>query len=123
MSFFKSPPKATEPEAVAHLIRLTGTGASAPTVTMGGKHVSIARSGAGVYTLTWRDKPGVFVAATAGIQAVTPGDIKNHSVVLDTYDSSAKTMDVTFWDAAAAAHDLAANEFINIVVWFKDTGV
>lgn len=124
MSFHKAPVRGTESELVAHTIRLTGTGASAPTVTMGAKHVSVARNGIGDYTLTWRDKPGVFVSVgQPGLQADVPANVKNCDVTPGAYSTSAKTLQLLVWTSAGAARELAAAEYINLVVWFKDTGV
>lgn len=116
------PPRVTQPEAWGHMVRLLGTGGSAPTKQIG-DGITVTRTAAGVYKLTWSENPGTFLGVNFALQAATPGDIKNHSVVFDTYDSSAFSIELTFWDAAAAAHDLAANEYILLTVWFKRTGV
>ena len=116
------PVRATAPECREHVIRLLGTGASAPTVQYG-YGVTCTRTAAGVYKLTWSENPGVFLGASATLAAATPGDIKNHSVVFDTYDATTRTLELTFWDASAAAHDLAAVEYLHLIVRFKQTGV
>lgn len=124
MSRDKSDAFTTEPEGTAHHIRLTGTGAAVPTVSLGGKLVSIARAGVGDVTLTWRDHPGTLVSMNKpALQAATPANVKNCDVTPGSFSASAKTLQLLIWSSAGAARDLAANEFINLTVWFKETGV
>lgn len=117
------PPLSTVPEEVRVAVRLLGTGASAPTKVVG-QGITVTRTGAGVYKLTFSESPGTFVMPDGvSLQAATPGDIKNHSVVFDTWDSSTKAIEVTFWDASAVAHDLAADEWLSFFLVFKRTSV
>ncbi len=97
------------------LVRMVGTGASAPTKVYG-KDITIARSNTGVYTLTFATAPGTWAGYTWGIDATTPGNVKNHDVVVTA--TSATVLTVNFFDTAAAAHDLAAAEWINLDLRF-----
>lgn len=112
-------PKVSEPELVEIKVRMVGTGAAAPTKVYG-RGVTIARSGVGVYTLTFAASPGTYCGYTWGIDASTPGNVKNHDVVLTATSSTVIT--VNFYDAAAAAHDLAASEWINLWLDFERCG-
>ncbi len=96
-------------------VRLLGTGASAPTKVFG-KGITVGRTGVGVYTLTFVESPGTWAGYTWGIDATTPANIKNHDVVVTA--TSTTVITVTLWDAAAAAHDLAAAEWINLTLKF-----
>lgn len=113
--------QANVPSPRYHHVRMVGTGAAAPTKQVG-QGITITRTAVGVYRLTWAENPGIFVGLNDGLQAVTPGDIKNHSLVWDTYDAATRSIEVTLWDAAAAAHDLAANEFIHAMIVFAESG-
>lgn len=106
----------SEPELRTIKVRLLGTGAAAPTKVYG-RGITVARTGAGVYTLTFASSPGDFVGVKFGLDATTPGDIKNHSVICTKTSSTVIT--VNFYDAAAAAHDLAALEWINLDLDFE----
>lgn len=101
-------------------VTMVGTGASAPTKVYGNK-VAITRTGAGDYRLTWSEAPGIFVCAVPGLRAATETDVKNHSVIVGSWSAADRTLDVTLFDAAAAAHDLAASEWIELLCVFKAT--
>lgn len=118
--FFK--PKTTEPEQRDHILRLVGTGATAPTVEVG-KGITVTRTGTGVYKITWDGNPGEFLGWTFGLGAATPGDIKGHTLIRDTYDATSRSIEISFFNAAEAAHDLAALEYFDLVFRFKETDV
>jgi hypothetical protein len=109
------PSRTSEPDLSKIWVRMVGTGATAPTKVYG-RGVTIARTGVGVYTLTFATSPGTYAGYTWGIDATTAANIKNHDVVLTATSSTVLTL--TFWDAAAAAHDLVATEFINLELAF-----
>jgi hypothetical protein len=110
--------RSSEPEMRYVDVRLLGTGASAPTKVYG-KGITVARSNTGIYTLTFTASPGTWAGCTVGLDATTPGDIKNHSVVCTK--TSATVVTVNFYDASANAHDLAALEWINLTLKFKQS--
>jgi hypothetical protein len=113
----------SEPESVGIKVRLLGTGAAAPTKVLG-QGITVTYTGVGIYKLTFAELPGTFEkAGGVALQAVTPGDIKGHTVVFDTWDATTKSIEVTFWNASEAAHDLAANEWLSFTLFFKRTGV
>lgn len=117
------PPLSTIPEEVVVRVRMLGTGASAPTKVVG-QGCTITRTSAGLYKLAFSELPGTFV--TVGeltLQATTPGDIKNHSLVAKPWSASTKSIEVSFWDASGVAHDLAADEWIGVTLIFKRTSV
>lgn len=113
-------PRNSEPELLCVEVRLLGTGASAPTKVYG-QGITVARSGAGVYTLTHGEARGTWAGCLIGLDATTPGDIKNHSVIVT--NTSATVTTVQFYDASAVAHDLAAAEWINLTLRYKPVGV
>ena len=107
--------KSSQGELIAWPIRLLGTGASAPTVEKG-VGITCTRTDTGDYTVTWSELPGTFITALATLRAATPNDLAGHTIVLDTFASNALPM--TLANASDAAHDLAANEYIDIVAFF-----
>jgi len=111
-----------EPTELRVPFRMVGTGASAPTRQYG-KGITITRTGAGVYKLTFSSLPGTFVTVTPSLQAATPADIKNHSLVWDTFDVATMSIEVSLFDASAVAHDLAALEYIGGELIFKTSSV
>ena len=114
------PLRTTEADMKYVEVRLLGTGAAIPTKVLG-KGITVARTGVGVYTLTFAKSPGNWCGALVGLDATTGSDIKNHSVIVTATSTTVVT--VTFWDASAAAHDLAALEWINLVLRYKTVAV
>lgn len=116
------PMKSTQPEVWEHHIRLLGTGAAVPTVEEG-SGFTMTRQGTGAYTVTWSENPGVFVNVQHTFGAATPGDLAGHTLVRDTYSASTYALPLIMYNASDAAHDLAANEYLDLVVSFKRTSV
>lgn len=103
-------------------VRMVGTGASAPTKEVG-SGFAITRVSAGLYRLTFSENPGTFVCANATLQAATPAGLAGHTLVCDTWDTTNLRLDVLMSNASDAAHDLEANEYINMIICFKTLGV
>lgn len=116
MSLDAFPLRSSEAETYQTEIRLLGTGADVPTKELG-KGITVARTGTGVYTLTWADNPGTFLGWSPGLGAATPADVAGYTVVRDTYAS--KVLAISLFDATAAAVDLAADEYLDISVRFS----
>lgn len=116
------PIRGSLPELQAHVVTMVGTGASAPTKVFG-NGVTITRTGAGDYRLTWAENPGAYVASMHSLRAATESDNKGHTVVLGSWSTSAWTLDVTLWDSSFNAEDLEASEWLELVVLFKPTAV
>lgn len=110
--------RCTNPEEVDHLVRFVG-GAAACTKVYG-PGVTVSYVATGRYLLTWAANPGVFLGATPGIQATTQSDVKGHTVTYGVFDTSAFTLEVDFWNASDAAHDLAALEWITLRCVFAE---
>jgi len=117
------PPKVTEPELREHLFRLLGTGAAHPVAEVAPGGVTITRTGVGTFRITYDRNPGVFVNWSKDLGAATPGDVKGHTVVRDTWDADNKRLDIALFNAAEAADELNATEYLDIVLRFKETDV
>ena len=111
--------RSSEPDLISIDVRLLGTG-SAPTKVYG-KGITVARTGAGVYTLTHAETPGTWAGCLKGTDATTPGDIKNFDVVVT--NTSATVVTVNFYNASGTATDLAAAQWINLSLRYKRTSV
>jgi hypothetical protein len=105
-----NPQNNVQGSAFTHTVRAEG-GAAAVTKIRGGPKVTVTRSAEGVYLQTWGENPGHFMGSVPGLQAVTPADLAGHTVVCGEYDEDAYSMTVNVFDAAGAAHDLAADEW------------
>lgn len=110
------PARTSEPDLRYVDVRLHGAGTSAPTKVYG-LGVTVARSGVGVYTLTFKRAPGSWVGFTFGLDSTTPANVKNHDVVCAA--TSTTVITVNFFDAAGAAHDLVAGEWLNLQLRFR----
>lgn len=118
----KYPLRGNLAELNAEVVTMVGTGASAPTKVYG-PGVTITRTGAGDYRLTWAEAPGNYVATMASLRATTESDNKGHTVIVGAWSAANRTLDVTLWDASDAAEDLEASEWLELVVLFKSTAV
>jgi hypothetical protein len=113
--------RASEPESVGIKVRMVGTGASAPTKVLG-QGITITRGGVGNYTMTFSESPGAFETISGlALQASTPANMKQCSVVFGAYSASARTLQLTLWDGAGAARELAASEWLQFTLNFKRT--
>ena len=110
-------PKSTIPDERRYRVRLLGTGASAPTKQLG-NGVTVTRTAAGVYKLTFAKNPGTFVGFNANLGAATPSDVKGHTVTRDTpVDATTTTsayIEISLWNASDAADDLQATEYMDL---------
>jgi hypothetical protein len=113
----------SEPESYTVKVRMTGTGAAAPTKNCG-KDITITRTAAGVYKLTFGESPGAFVGIDGdALQADTPGNVKNFSITWNVWNVTTKSIELSLWNAAGAATDLAAAQYISAAISFKKTSV
>lgn len=115
-------PKTTIPDERTYRVRLLGTGASAPTKQLG-SGVTITRTAAGVYKLTFAKNPGTFIGFAWGLGATTPGDVKGHTVTRDTMTDATSAgasayIEVSLWNASDAADDLQATEYADLAITF-----
>ena len=115
------PSRSTVADGVEHLVRAVG-GASAITKT-NGKGVAVTRTGTGAYLLTWSESPGNLLGATSGLAATTSANLAGHTVTFGAYDQSAKTLAFIVRNAADAAHDLAALEWVTLRVAFSHSSL
>lgn len=96
-------------------IRLLGTGAAAPTKEYG-QGITVARTGVGIYTLTFTESQGQWAGYVWGLEGTTAANVKNHDLIMTLTSTTVLTL--TFWNAAGTARDLAATEWINMTLKF-----
>lgn len=113
--------KATQPEVIEHLIRAVGGSSAITKVT--GTGLTVTRTGAGAYLVTWAENPGTHLTNQYGLSATTPGDLAGHTVIFGAYNATARTLAFVLYNASFAAHDLAALEWVDLTIRFKRTGV
>ena len=131
-------PRRAQPTGIVDVeIRIVGAGAAAPTVAMGPKGepatggnagVTSGRSGVGVYTLTFPEKPGKFVGWTWSHGHTTPTATTPRIVQVDpdSLDSDNILNFITITPAtdaaAAAAYELTTADVVCLTLKFKQTG-
>lgn len=96
--------------------RITSTDSS-------GAGYSYASDGSGAYTITLDKQYVGLVACVATFSAATPANVAGHTAVFDDYTavSGGDTIQVTVYNAAEAAHDLAASEQLNFVLVLQES--
>jgi|SRR6185436_18515653 len=108
-----------EPGLVRHVVKLAGAGASTPTKTFG-RGVTIGRTGAGAYTLTFAEFPGVYVGLLGyGFESGTQSGLKGYTVVTNSPSSGVITINVT--NAGDTPTDLASGQSLTLTYGFKRT--
>lgn len=108
-------------EGTEYFIRILGTGAANPT-KQEGEGVTVTRTGAGAYRITFAEQPFQFIGATAGLLATTNADLKGYTVVFTDYDSTNLRLDFVVYNSSFAATDLAAAQRLCIRATFARTG-
>jgi hypothetical protein len=113
--------QASDPTLVTYYVCAVG-GATAVTAE-NESGVTISYVTTGNYLLTWANNPGKFINWVGGLHAATPANIAGHTLICDTYNTTAFTLPVWVYNASDAAHDLAALEYLNLQVTFRTGGV
>ena len=99
-----------------------GTGAVAATSNKG-MGWTVARTSTGLFTITFADEYVDMHSATATLQLATGSD---KYIQIGTYTAASKTLEIRVWDESdAAVVDVAAdaNNRVNFIVFFKNSGV
>lgn len=112
-------PYCNEAGAKDFLVRFVG--GSAAVTKVSGPGVTVTYIGTGLVDLTWGTNPGTFVGATFTFQATTAADVKGHTVVCGVWNASTLKLRLNITNASEALHDLAALEWLNCRVTFKDS--
>ena len=116
-----NPVRANEEEVFATHVRILGVNGS---VTQeDGNGVTITRTGEGAYLATWADDQGQFLGWNIGFGAATPADLAGYTGVRDTYTAGTPTLAFIVYNASDAAADLIANQYADIIFYFKRTGL
>lgn len=116
------PSRSSEPENREEIVRLIGNGTGTPTKGSG-RHVTLARSGVGVYTATFTESPGAFVRHIGpALQSSTGADLKNFSAVYKDYNATTRTIEIQVYNAAGAATDLSSVQSLSFGALFKKAG-
>ncbi len=117
MSIDSFDPQCIEPGLIEHIVKLAGAGASTPTKTFG-RGVTIGRTGAGAYTLTWAEFPGTYVGLTGfSFESGTQSGLKGYTVVTNSPSSGVITINVT--NAGETLTDLASGQSLTLKYTFK----
>lgn len=112
------------PEAVDYDCRVVGTGAADPTLQIGADGgFTVTRTGAGVYRFQLDHNPGKYIRSDPTVTASTPSAVKNYSAVPGDYDATNFRIDISVFNAAGTATDLAALQFLHLELRFARTGV
>jgi hypothetical protein len=112
------------PESVTYDCRILGTGAADPTLQIGADGgFTVTRTGAGVYRFQLDHNPGKFITCDPMLCATTPSALKQYAVVPGDYDATNFRIDISVFNAAGTATDLAAAQFMHLMLRFARTGV
>ena len=88
-----------------------------------GKGWSVARTSAGLFTITFANVWAEMVSFTCSLQLATAAD---QFLIPGVYTAASKTITITVWDiSGAAATDVSANanNRIHFCAWFRNSAV
>jgi hypothetical protein len=106
-------------------VGITGTGAADATVRAG-RGFTVTRQGVGVHRVTFAKNPGTFVGlAGAVFRADTASAVKGYTLTASPPVSSGGTqyIDISIWNSAFAAADLAAAQYLDVSFLFAAQSV
>ena len=108
-------------ESRIRFVRLVGAGAAVMTVAQG-CGFTVTRVGAGDYKLTFGESPGNYIGVVGcQLQSATMTDLKNFSVIVKDFASSA--CEFTIFNASGTATDLSTAQSLNMMIAFKYTNL
>lgn len=111
-------------EQIDYQLRLLGAGAANPVKELG-YGMSVARTGVGVFRITWPSFPGAFVNMSYTIGATTMSAVAGFTLTrgVPAVVGGLWTLDVSLWNAANAAVELAAAQYLDLTIRWKETSV
>lgn len=115
------PAKATQPEFIDHVVRITGAGAANPTKNFG-DGLAVTWISTGLYELTWGESPGTFLGILPGFQATTASQLAGYTVTAGDYDASTRKLRVSVTNGSNALADLTSTQKLMLSVRFKEAG-
>jgi hypothetical protein len=119
-----SPGYSNVAEQREYKLRLLGTGAADPVKEIG-DGMSVVRTGVGVFRITWSFDPKNFIGLDWGFGSAIGTDVKGYTLTRKVFDTTngIYTLDVFLWDNANAAVELAAAQYLDLTITFKETKV
>lgn len=116
------PDRASEPELRRHVVRFVG-GTAAVTKVLG-RGIAVTYVSTGIVDLVWSsrdDAPGTFcgLEGSPSFQATTASQVKGYTCVPGAYNSTTRTLRLNITNASETLADLAALQWLNLVVLFK----
>lgn len=122
MSAQPYPVRSTQAENVTHKVRGVG-GATAITQVTERSGVTLSWLSTGTYRMQWAQNPGRHLGNDFTLSATTPANLAGHTVVFGAYDSTNYRLDFVLTNASDAVHDLAALEWVDLRIDFKEGSV
>lgn len=120
------PTNSNTPGDGRYAVGMTGTGAANPTKNYG-DGISVVRQAAGVFRFSFLSFYGTYRGCTLkALRGATPGNLKQCTVTTgNPVAASGNTpgyVDVSLWDSAGAARELAATELMELEFSFGGMG-
>jgi len=115
-------PSTSVPKCREWKMVLKGTGATAPTVTVG-HGFAVTYTAVGRYLITFKDNPGTFAGIGGhGFRDPTQANVKGWTLTAGAYPNAASTytLEIDLWNSAFAAVDLATTSFLDLTLNFSE---
>lgn len=117
--------KSNIPEERLYPVRFLGTGAADPT-KQAGPGVTVTRTAAGVYKLTFAKNPGTLVGIRGhAFGADAPAAVKGYTLTRGPLVTTGGvySVEVSVWNSLFAAADLAAAQYLDVTFAFAAQSV
>lgn len=125
MPLADKPVRSTLMDDVRYVLGLTGTGAADATKRFG-DNMSVARQGVGVHRISFLTHPGALKGIRHTFRATAPAAVKGYTVTFGDYVAAVGNtpgyIEVSIWNSAFAAADLAAAQFLELEFTFAQMG-
>ena len=125
MSIETQPAQTADPDSYTLLLMLQGTGAGViPTILNNARGITIARTGAGLYTLTFGEEPGpTFQGLDGNFTDATPSNVFGWTAVGGVYTKRSggvkAKLTVGIGNQAGSGADMAATSQVTLAMCFK----
>lgn len=101
---------------------LAGAGAAAPGKTRG-NGIVVTRTGVGVYRLTVAEDLGPLLSVSGPVfgDTAAPANVKGFTLTRGAYNAAGRYVEISVWNSAFAATDLAVNMTLDLTLKFKNS--
>lgn len=123
MSFDAFDTYSGQPSLTSHFVKFVGGTTAVTKVAGTGPGITVTYIGTGIVDLTFRDNPGTFLGLVATFQATTASGVKGYTVVPGVFNTTTLTVRLNITGASESLVDLAALQWLNVMMFVKRNNI